>query len=67
MRGSLEEALGDGMPSAPEEGGGDELADAMADLGEALADKDWSAAASAFRRAKTLCADDDYEDEIEEG
>ncbi len=56
-----------GMPKAkpseaPEEGG--ELEDAMSDLGEALADKDWGAAASAFKRAHTICAG--YEDEPDE-
>lgn len=58
------------MPGMGEEdsaGPGDGLADAMSDLGEALAEKDWSAAAAAFRRAKELCADDyDDEDSIEE-
>ena len=68
MKGSLASALGDvpkGPPSAPE-AEGDELEDAMSDLGEALMDKDWAAAASAFRRAKTLCSDDYEDDDAEE-
>jgi hypothetical protein len=44
----------------------DELADAMSDLGEALADKDWTAAATAFRTAHTICASD-YESDTDEG
>lgn len=45
---------------------GDELADAMSDLGEALADKDWSGAAAAFRRAHTICGGYEDEDDSEE-
>lgn len=41
-------------PDALEEG-----PDAMRDLGEALADKDWSAAFAALQRASSLC-DTDY-------
>ncbi len=50
-------------PSEPAEG--DEMADAMSDLGEALADKDWTAAATAFRRACSIC-ESDYEDDTDE-
>ncbi len=54
------------LPGLPKEEAAepDELEDAMSDLGEALADKDWSAAAMAFKRAKTICGDD-YEDDEE--
>jgi hypothetical protein len=54
--------LGMPMKGGEEEAEGGELEDAMSDLGEALEGKDWSAAASAFRRA-TLCCD---EGDIEE-
>lgn len=57
-----------GIPGLPKEGKEeepDELEDAMSDLGEALADKDWSAAATAFRIARALC-EDDYDDEDED-
>lgn len=65
--GSLDEALGSLKSGPSAEAGGDELEDAMSDLGEALADKDWAAAAAAFRRAKEVCGDDyDDEDEIKE-
>ena len=65
MKGSLESALGEapkGPPSAPAEGG--ELEDCMSDLGEALMDSDWAAAAAAFRRGHEICAGG-YEDEEE--
>lgn len=59
-----------GMPkakaSAPKEGG-DDLEDAMSDLAEALADKDFAAAAAAFRRGQTVCGGEyEGEDEDEE-
>lgn len=57
----LEIMLDKAKAPASEPGEGDELADAMSDLGEALADKDWKAAATAFRRACSLC-EDSYED-----
>jgi hypothetical protein len=68
MKGGLEVLLGVPKKDAGSEGG-DELADAMSDLGEALADKDWSAAAAAFRRAMSECEGeygDDEEDDDEE-
>ncbi len=57
-----------GVPKKEDaEPAGDGLEDAMSDLGEALADKDWSAAASAFKRASGMCGDDyDDEDEADE-
>jgi hypothetical protein len=67
MKGGLEALLG--VPKKDTSSGeGDDLADAMSDLGEALSDKDWSAAAAAFRRAKSLCESeyDDEEDDDEE-
>ncbi len=64
MKGGLEALLG--VPKKDTSSGeGDELADAMSDLGEALSDKDWSAAAAAFRRAKSIC-EGEYEAEDEE-
>jgi len=50
-----------GMPPAPksEPAEADDLNDAMSDLGEALADKDWGSAAAAFRRAVTICGSDE--------
>lgn len=63
--GSLEGLLGSSKEKPSEPDDGDELADAMSDLGEALADKDWSAAATVFRRAQSLCGG--YEDETDEG
>ena len=64
MKGSLESALGEAPKSSPGESGGDELADCMSDLGEALMDSDWAAAAAAFRRGHEICAGG-YEDEEE--
>jgi hypothetical protein len=64
MKGGLEALLGVPKKDTGSEAG-DGLADAMSDLGEALADKDWSAAATAFRRAKSLC-ESEYEAEDEE-
>ncbi len=59
-----------GLPKAGTEEEPDELEDAMSDLGEALADKDWGAAALAFRRAESICSDygddEDEESSIEE-
>ncbi len=57
-----------GVPEAPKSKPAemDDLADAMSDLGEALADKDWPAAATAFRTAHTICASD-YESDTDEG
>lgn len=55
------------LPKAKDSEAPDEdvdLADAMSDLGEALDDKDWTAAAAAFRRAHTICAG--YEDAPDE-
>lgn len=49
-----------GVPMKGDEG--DDLEDAMSDLGEALADKDWSGAASAFRRAMLCCDEGDIEE-----
>ncbi len=58
-----------GLPKKeePEEELG-ELEDCMSDLGEALAEKDWGAAAMAFRRGHEICAGgyDDDEEEIDE-
>ena len=59
------------FPKAPPSdsgGGGSELEDCMSDLGEALADKDWEAAAMAFRRGHELCGgyDDDEDSTVEE-
>ena len=51
-------------PSAPAEG--DDLEDAMSDLAEALADKDFSGAAAAFRRAQMVCGGEDEDTEDEE-
>ncbi len=56
------------LPEAPKSAPGpvDELADAMSDLGEALSDKDWAAAATAFRTAHEIAAggyDDEEDDE----
>lgn len=51
-------------PSEPDTGG-DELADAMSDLKEALDEGDFKAAAAAFRRGQTVCGGE-YEDDDEE-
>ena len=45
-----------GPEDGAEEEGLDDKADAMRDLGRALAAKDWSGAALAFERAYEICA-----------
>lgn len=53
-------------PSEPAEEEMQEGPDAMRDLGEALADKDWSAAWAAFQTAVSCCSDASDEDDTSE-
>lgn len=68
MKGGIEMLFGASKekPMKGDEDEGDELSDAMSDLGEALMDKDWSGAAAAFRRAHTICGGYEDEDDSEE-